>query len=357
VTTRPRNWALYAVLSFTIIIFLSAIFVIVSILYGRYWSDTTPPPLLGNKPEIISILTDGQMAPQPFSFVVVGDTRSSVVFEGLCQDTLLDNPPDFGIIVGDFVAYPDLNRHRFFIGEFGEWNMVFPIFLIAGNHDVVTKKETGLDWIRDPVYVRDFERMYGPTNFSFVYRGCLFIGLNDAYRIDYLDYLKETLARRPSNILMTFVFMHIPPVSLSPLVTTTRIEGEEEFKSLMDSYNVDYVFMGHFHSYFRADRKHTKYVVTGGGGSDLRGGGRDFHHALLIMVDPSKDRVDEVIYSIKPVFDPGDNVEIVMISGIYPAFEQRPLAWVAVFSLVMATAAGLITVLLARIIRKRRGLR
>ena len=311
-TTRSTKKRLYVALAMDTIIFVIAAFIAASILYGWSWSDTTPPRLLGNRPEVISGLVDGQSEPKPFSFLVIGDPRSSTTFEEFYQNTPLDAVPDFGVILGDFVALPAVSRHRFFMGELAEWGMAFPVFLIAGNHDFGRRGDfvrnaihEKLYRLHDPFFLEDFEEMYGPTNFSFIYRGCLFIGLNDVYNTGYLDYLEDVLSRRPSDVIMTFVFMHIPPRSLSPMVQTREMDGEEEFMRLMDRYNVDYVFAGDFHSYFRADRGHTKYIVTGGGGSHLRGGGRGFHHALLMTVDPSKDRVDEVIYPIKPVLRPG----------------------------------------------------
>ncbi|MBN2224008.1 MAG: metallophosphoesterase [Deltaproteobacteria bacterium] len=352
-----KKWAAYGILAAGATLFLSAAFTVVSILYGMSWSDVTAPPLLGNRPEVISRLTDGQPDVRPFSFLIVGDTQSKTIFENFFLKVALDVAPDFGVVVGDFVANPEMNRHRFFMGEFGEWNMTFPVFLIAGNHDIVTNHETGLDWLRDPVYEKDFEKLYGPANFSFIYRGCLFIGLNDVYTIDYFDYVKDVLSHRPPDILMTFVFMHIAPKSLSPLLQTRQMEGEEEFKRLMETYDVDYVLAGDFHSYLRMDRNNTEYIITGGGGATLHGGARSFHHAVLMTVDPARDRADETIYSFRPTLDVGDDIEIAMICGIYPVFEQHPLGWVALFTLIAAAAAGLVAFLLVRITRKRRGLR
>ncbi len=356
---------LYAALAIDAIIFFLATFIVASILYGWSWSDTTAPPLLGNRPEVISGLVDGQSELKPFSFTVIGDPRSSTAFEEFYLNTPLDAVPDFGVILGDFVAFPAVNRHRFFMGELAEWGMTFPIFLVAGNHDFGrrsdfvsnAKHEKKLYRLYDPFFKEDFEEVYGPTNFSFIYRGCLFIGLNDVYNTDYLGYLEDVLARRPSDVIITFVFMHIPPRSLSPMVKAREMYGEEEFMSLMDYYNVDYVFAGDFHSYFRADRKHTKFIVTGGGGSHLRGGARGFHHALLMTVDPSQDRVDEVIYPIKSGFDPGDGIETVMICRIYPIFEEHRLIWSVIFSLIVAAAGARIAVLLARHVWKGRGIR
>jgi hypothetical protein len=354
-----------AALATNTIIFLLAVFAVASILYGWSLSDITASPLLGNRPEVISGLVDGQAEPQPFSFLVVGDPRSSAVFEEFYRNSSADIPPDFGVILGDFVAFPAVNRHRFFMGELAGWGMTFPIFLVAGNHDFARPNdlagnemhERNLHRLYDPFFIEDFERTYGPANFSFVYRGCLFIGLNDVYSTDYLDYLKDVLARRPSDVIITFVFMHIPPRYLSPLIQAREMDGEEKFMRLMDRYNVDYVFTGDFHSYFRADRKHTKYIISGGGGSDLRGGAGSFHHVLLMTVDPSKDRVDEVIYSIDPKSDPGHYIRTIMICGVYPIFEEYRLIWLVVFSLILAAVGVRIAVLLTQVVGKGRGTR
>jgi len=349
---KSKIWLFNAVLVVTGLIFLSAVFMVASILYGWSWSDVAAPPLLGNKPENISRLTDGQLEPKPFSFFVIGDTRTSGEFRKLYIDASRNVTPDFGFLLGDFVFDPELNRHRFFMMKITQWGMKFPLFLIAGNHDAVTTHQKRLNRLHDPIYVEDFENLYGPTNFSFTYRGCLFIGLNDAYRSDYLDYLKDTLAHRPPDVLMIFVFMHIGPKSLSPLIQTRQMEGEEEFKHLMEVYNVDYVFAGDFHSYFRAKKGHTNYIITGGGGSPLRGGSsRGFYHALLIMVDPAKVQVDEVIYSINRVFDPINGIKTNMMCGVYPIFEKHPFVWMAVFFMVLAVSGVLVVFLVFRIVR------
>lgn len=360
---RPTRVRLCAALTINAIIFLFVAFVLASLLYGWSLSDITPPPLLGNRPEVISGLTDGQSEPEPFSFLVVGDPRSSAVFEEFYRNKAADIAPDFGVILGDFVAFPAVNRHRFFMGELAEWGMTFPIFLIAGNHDFARPNdltrnvmhERNLHRLYDPFFIEDFEKTYGPANFSFVYRECLFIGLNDVYSEDYLGYLSHVLKHRPPGVIITFVFMHIPPRHLSPLIQAREMDGEKRFMRLMDRYNVDYVFSGDFHSYFRADRKHTKFIVSGGGGSDLHGGDGSFHHILLMTVDPSKDRVDEVIFSLDPKPAPGNYIRTIMVCGVYPIFEGHRLAWLLVFLLLTAAVSVRMAILIARIVGEGKG--
>ncbi len=354
---RLKEWGLYGALlsGLTHLSYLRHS-CLVSILLGISRTDITVPPLLGNRPEVISRLTDGPADARPFSFLVVGDTKSSNTFEHFYEDAALEATPDFGVMLGDFVADPELNRHRFFMEEFAEWGMTFPFFLIAGNHDIVTRHTRKCDRLTDPFLEQDFERVYGPTNFSFIYRGCLFIGLDDLYGTGYIDYARDVLSRRPQDVLMTFVFMHIPPKSLSPMIRVRIIEGEQDFMDLMEIYKVDYVIMGDFHSYFRGDDKHTKYIITGGGGSPLyEGTTRSFHHLILMVVDTQNKQVDEIIYPINSVFDLGDDLEIVMTCKLYPFFEERPILWATVFSVGTVIFGGLFVFVAARIVRKRRG--
>jgi hypothetical protein len=337
---RPRSRAAFvAVVSLTLLIVLSAAFFLSAVIYGRMNEKVSAPPLLGNKPDNLARLERKAIEPRPFSFLVVGDTGDNVILEHFYNNIHFEASPDFGINLGDFVQAPELNRHRFFMREFAERGMEYPILLIAGNHDIVTDNDIAkgrVSSFADPFYPRDFEEAYGPANFSFTYAGCFFVGLNDVYNGSYIDRAKEILARRPPGSLMTFVFMHIPPQSLSPAVEGRGIEREDEFFRLVEEYRVDYVFLGDFHSYFRADRGHTKYIVTGGGGEDLYGGTkRSFFHVLFMKVDPEARTVDEIIYPIGKSGDIGDDIEILLLARLYPLFEAHPLLWGGLFSVII----------------------
>jgi hypothetical protein len=353
--TRPRNRALpqaarIALAAITLLVVLSAGFFLSSVIYGAVMQDTACPPLLGNRPENLGRLEGGAEKARPFSFLVVGDTKTSDTFENFYNNVRLGTDPDFGIIMGDFVPAPEWNRHRFFMHEFSEWGMRFPIILIAGNHDIVTDQDVTTNHVKDlsdPFYPSDFEKTYGPMNFSFTYAGCLFIGLCDVYNASYIDYLRDVLSREAGRSLMTFVIMHIPPQSLSPAVEGRGIEREEEFYDLVEEYRVDYVFSGDFHSYFRSDRGWTKYIITGGGGEDLFGGTkRSFYHVLFMTVDPEARRVDEIIYPIERTADIGDDIEVVLLAQLYPLFETRPLLWAVLFSVIILLGlAGMVWLL------------
>jgi predicted phosphodiesterase len=349
----------YLLLSTASILSVSAFFGLVAVIYGISKADVTAPPMLGNGPENLARIEGQRVDPQPFCFLVVGDTKTSNAFENFYNNARLQSVPDFGVIMGDFVAKPEINRHRFFMHEFSEWGMTFPIILVAGNHDMITnndivKRRVG-DFL-DPFSERDFEKTYGPTNFSFTHAGCLFVVLNDVYNDSYIDYATEILSRKDRENLMTFVFMHIPPQSLSPVVQGRGIAREEEFFNLMEEHRVDYVFCGDFHSYFRSDDNHTNYIVTGGGGSNLCGGSeQSFYHVLLLMVDPRARKVDEIIHPIENSVDLGDDVEIVMLCWIFPFFEGHPFVWVAVFTFGTVIAGGLFVFTLIRLLNKKRG--
>jgi 3',5'-cyclic AMP phosphodiesterase CpdA len=334
------KWKTLPFLFFLVLLCLSAGFGLLSIIYGAKSEHVTPPPLLGNKPDRLARLSEDDTVGRPFSFLVAGDTRSSDTFEDFMNDMSIEHIPDFGIILGDFVPKPEMQRHRFFIQEFTEWHMRFPILLVAGNHDIFCH---GTTHDPDPFTLNDFEKTYGPVNFSFTHGGCLFICLNDLYNGSYVDYARDTLARKAPTSLMIFVFTHIPPRSISPMIKSRPIEREKEFIDLLEQYGVDYVFSGDFHSYFRSDYNHVKFIVSGGGGSKLWGGSeRSFHHVLVISVDPRTRDVDETIYPIPEVNDLGDDIEIIMICQLYPFFKPHLALWAAAFSLVIvATLAGI----------------
>ncbi len=330
------KWKTLPFLFFLVLLFLTAGFCLLSFIYGAKSEHTALPPLLGNTPDRLARVGEDTIVGRPFSFLVAGDTRSSDTFEDFMNNMRLEHTPDFGIILGDFVPTSDMSRHRFFIQEFAEWHMRFPILLVAGNHDIFCH---GTSRDLEPFTLNDFEKTYGPVNFFFIHGGCLFICLNDLYNGSYVDYARDVLSRKAAGSLMIFVFTHIPPRSISPIIRTRPIDREKEFIDLLEQYRVDYVFSGDFHSYLRSDYNHVKFIVSGGGGSKLWGGNeRSFHHVLFLSVDPAARDVDEIIYPISEVTDIGDDLEIVLICQLYPFFKPHLALWAATFSLVMVVA-------------------
>ncbi|MBL7187657.1 MAG: metallophosphoesterase [Phycisphaerae bacterium] len=136
-------------------------------------SQTGLPENYGNFERIRNSLTE-QGPKDEFSFALVGDTQGTRTFERLC-DELRNEPLSFMVILGDFVKTSTRGNHDYFRSRCAkEYRLPFPVFLVAGNRDVVCEE---VDYDIDKVSPVDLERMYGPRNFSFEYNGCLFIGL------------------------------------------------------------------------------------------------------------------------------------------------------------------------------------
>jgi hypothetical protein len=268
-----------------------------SVVYGESNEDLTLPKFLGNKPGNIDLLTATDTGPAPFSFFVVGDTKLADFFPSIYREDIRDNSPDFGLILGDFVTEPKPEDHEDFLMDFPAWGIRSPLFLVCGNHDIVTKE----DITKGRSYSfteNDFEKTYGPADFSFTYRGCLFIVLNDIDTDGHVAYLADALSRRSNDTLMTFVFTHIPPHTISPAIVSRVMQGEKQFLSLIDEYNVDYVISADFHSYFRDSVGNTNFIISGGGMDKMGDNTKNVtgaFHAVYLQVDPlTKDVVERV---------------------------------------------------------------
>ncbi len=283
---------------FSFAILFSFVYATASIVYGESTEDIQLPKFLGNKPDNIKLLTATDTGPGPFSFYVVGDTKLANFFPSIYENDIRDDTPDFGLILGDFVTNPKPEDHQHFLIDFTTWGVRSPLFLVCGNHDIVTKEDIGRK--RSFTFtLKDYENMYGPGDFSFTYHGCLFIVLNDIDTDGHVAYLADALSRRAKDTLMTFVFAHIPPHTISSAIKCRTMQGEERFLSLINEYNVDYVIGADFHSYFRCKTGNTNFIISGGG-MDKRGDNtenrKDAFHSVFLQVDPLTKDVAERIY-------------------------------------------------------------
>jgi len=296
-----------------------------SIVYGESHEDIQLPKYLGNRPENINLLKNTDNGPGPFSFFVVGDTKQADFFPAIYSMDIRDDAPDFGLILGDFVNEPKPEDHQDFLLDFSTWGVRSPLFLVCGNHDIVSKD----DIARDKPYtftIEEFEKMYGPSNFSFTYQGCLFIVLNDIDTDAYLAYLSDTLSHRTDDTLMTFVFSHIPPHTISPEIKSRVMPGEDRFLSLIDDYNVDYVFAADFHSYFRYSNEKTNFIISGGGMDRLANKQKNVRgalHAVFIRVDPLTKCVAERVYRENRQTRIWHTIRKAGITQVYAFFENH----------------------------------
>jgi len=302
------------------------------------------PATFGNFERVRALLADDNDSEQ-FSFAVAGDTQGTGTFERLAE-SLKDEPISFLVLLGDCVRNGSPGDHQYFRAELAEeLRMPYPTFYCVGNHDVS----------KDEFPISRFEKMYGPTNFSFEYQGCLFIVLRILNQPLYstqesLGFLESILSDHRNNYRKIFVFMHIPP-PVSADIIAREFENSDTFVSLCDTFKVDYVFAGDYHGYARVQRGDTVYLVTGGGGAHLeKEMPGNFHHAVLITVGPQA--VSERILAVGRDEDLEDRIERWAIADLYAWMRKH--VWITILMNIGVIGFGVFFI--RRFIRLRRSL-
>lgn len=306
--------------------------------------NTSLPATFGNFARVRGLLkTDSQR--EHFSFAVAGDTQGTGTFERLTE-LLKDEPISFLVLLGDCVRNGNPGHHQYFRAELAkELRMPYPTFYVVGNHDVSN----------DEFPISQFEKMYGPTNFSFEYQGCLFIVLRILNRPLYstqesLAFLESILSDHRKDYRKIFVFMHIPP-PVSADIIARKFENSNKFVSLCDTFKVDYVFAGDYHGYARVQCGDTVYLVTGGGGAHLaKKMPGNFHHAVLITVGPQA--ISERILAVGRDEDLEDIIERWAIADVYAWMRKH--VWITILLNIGVIGCGMF--LIRRFLKLRHSL-
>lgn len=289
-------------------------------LYAVRKSVEPVPPLFGNFAEIQKVLVEA--APKKeFSFAVFGDTEGASTFNLLAQK-LRAHPVDFAVHLGD--AF-DARTYPFFRAQLAsDLALSFPVFLLPGNQDMKAFP------------LVQFEEVFGPSLFAFIYQDCLFVGLRPAIGENIpasLKYLEETLSEAGGRYAKTFVFMHLAP----KILPDHKFDAPEEFIALFNKYKVDYVFSGLYHGYAHVEKGDTTYIASGGAGKHLEETPYgQFHHGLIIKV--GRDYVSEIIVPLSDRADLENKLQRFALVELYPWFLQNR---------ELAVIANLIVVLLA----------
>ena len=333
-TIRPAGAALLRLL---VLIFLCAVLVLeaYAIISAHSAAATPLSESFGNFDRVRARL-EASGDTGEFSFAVAGDVHSSSIFEKL-RRSLRTEPLSFLMLLGDTVHHPTPGYRDFLRAELVEEPpLPFPIFCVVGNHDV------------DPrtFPVSRFEETFGPTNFAFEYRACLFIVLRvlpkPAPVGESLAFLEPVLKTRPADCRRVFVFTHCPLMSFGPVVSPVADAGK--FIELFDRYKVDYVVCGHQHSFARTKVQDTVYLVSGGAGGKLDPtGDGSFHHAVVLTV--AADKVSEKVVRVPAGEELEDRLERFAVTEAYPLMEEHPvlavLGNVAVLLLLAWVVRGL----------------
>jgi hypothetical protein len=279
-----------------------------------------------------------------FSFLVIGDTESSGRAKALMQSAMSREGPSFLVILGDFVKKPGFWNHRFFVEQMiSSVKPPFPVFLVAGNHDLDLRGRGGSG---GGMTVDGYEALYGPRNFSFIFNNCLFIlcAQSDGGKGPFfLNFLKETLKQKGRGRRAIFVLMHAPPEGLAQTMGIPYPEIDA-FYALLESYGVYACFFGDYHGAWRGSRQGVNLIVSGGGGrfkSRQSDWGR-YHHILKVSVDPSTISEEALVLGERVGF--ADLLQEWVFIRFFPLIHHR--AWLLYAAASVFFSGGIFALLL-----------
>jgi 3',5'-cyclic-AMP phosphodiesterase len=179
----------------------------------------------------------------PFTIGVFGDTHT--FYDEFEQQVRLFNRKDsldFVVHMGD-LTLSGIYREFMWYREISS-KLKHPLLTIIGNHDYLSNGEFL------------YSEMFGPCNFTLVYKNCLFVFLDDIIwekNVADPDFeWLENVLKGSEDYTYRFVFSHIPPWS-SPF----SHGNEYYFNQLMHQYNVDLSLHGHTHNFSYDQRYET----------------------------------------------------------------------------------------------------
>lgn len=229
------------------------------------------PISVGNTPENVAKLADASDG--KFTFAVMGDREDGhEVFKRLARRAQEDGCR-FMVILGD-VVHLGVDRHfRYFRFGLGESGFTGPVFSVVGNHDVVYDDHSA------------FERCFGPGRFSFVYGGCLFLFMDNAYAMspEQIAWADGLLTRLRPTVRHAFLMMHRPPA-------LDRYDGWSPIQDLLKRHAITRIYAGHSHTFRREEGGGTAMIVTGGAGGKPDAPRYPYHYT---QVDIDGDALSE----------------------------------------------------------------
>jgi predicted MPP superfamily phosphohydrolase len=247
----------------------------VACIFGYYSHQNSKKP---------AVLTSENKASDKITFVVFGDCAISKkpffnekIIKLIIEGTNSFNP-DFVMFLGDGTnrANPyDISNLK---NVFNQINC--PLYVTIGNHDIIRGNNEGMKMGNgENNFFKIFsDNMTSPNQecyYSFAFNDTYFIVLNTAWQeskntlehklkpeSEQWKWLIKQLELAQKDYTNTIIFTHIPPVAWKDPVE------RQEFYKLMNQYKVTAVFSGHIHCYYSSVINSTKYVISGGAGSN-----------------------------------------------------------------------------------------
>jgi hypothetical protein len=208
---------------------------------------------------------------KPLRFVVYGDVRSGHEVHAAINQKILEEDPDLALMTGDLVDRGS---------DEGDWERFFEvagpllrqvaIFPTLGNHDYARLGHgfsVFQSLFRWPLRAGEDDAGW----YSFDAAGVHFVAVdsNQYHSPRQLTWLDRDLAEaHRKRARAIFVYSHEPPYS-------TAMHGDNstaihDYVPLLERHKVSMYFGGHDHDYERGRVGTLDYVVTGGGGAELR---------------------------------------------------------------------------------------
>jgi hypothetical protein len=207
---------------------------------------------------------------RPLRFVVYGDVRTGHDVHAQLNRAVLDEDPDFALVTGDLVDRGS---------DEGEWDRFFDVaahlvrqltlFPAPGNHEYARLGRGAARFFalfRWPL-ARDEEAGY----YSFDQAGVHFVALDSnqyrsPHQVEWLE--RDLAAAEKRGARAIFVYAHEGAWS-------SGMHGDNQlaihdYAPVLERHHVTVFFYGHDHHYERGRVGKLNYVVTGGGGADLR---------------------------------------------------------------------------------------
>ena len=213
-----------------------------------------------------------------FTFAVCGDNRGGdEIYSKILRFVQYDDVA-FLVNTGDLVDWGDAVQFQHFAELMDDFSL--PFFPVAGNHDAAG----GL--------LDEYLRYSGApdVHYSFDYGIGHFVIIDSHHGVlqnRELEWLDADLAATGQPL--KFVFLHHPPYD--PDGTDHILEGgNQQFMTMMEKFDVSYVFAGHIHAYVEGERNGVQYIITGGCGAVLYTVGHPlaFYHYIRVSIDGSE---------------------------------------------------------------------
>lgn len=237
-----------------------------------------------NVSRLIEALKAHENAGDPFTFVVLGDNRSTLKVPPVIHRKAKEENPAILFNTGDLVRFGTAREFERRYVPLLAITAPSPVFSVPGNHDRGARNDFAA-----------YRAVHGAERFSFDYGSCRFVGVNNGKRArmqaDDIEFLRRELTKSP--IRYKFVFIHIPPRYFEDgVVTVEKRRGfkkfEKEFRALMTQQQVTEVFTGHIHGYATKEIDGVRYTLTAGAGAPLSKrlpAASRMHHYVVIRVD------------------------------------------------------------------------